>query len=102
MIDAHRDTLNRDMARFNLCFRVAFLAVLLPLTSGELCVTLNQLGRFNFFMLKFTFRVLGWRFLLVLNTLAVGFFPWSQVDPQYGPNTHQKETRVRRDSYFLN
>ena len=52
MIDAHRDTLNRDMARFNLCFRVAFLAVLLPLTSGELCITLNQLGRFNFFYVK--------------------------------------------------
>ena len=87
MIDAHRDTLNRDMARFNLCFRVAFLAVLLPLTSGELCITLNQLGRFHFFMLKFTFRVLGWRFLLVLKYSSRRLFPmvagWSSIRTEY-------------------
>ena len=42
VIHAYRDTPNRDMAQFNLCFRVAFLAVLLPLTSGEHCIGWNQ------------------------------------------------------------
>ena len=50
--------LNRDMAQFNLCFRVAFLAVLLPLSSGEYHIILNLLER-SIFMLKFTGYLIG-------------------------------------------
>ena len=53
-------------------------------------------------MLKFTFRLLDWRFLSVMSAVAVGFLPQSQVNPQYGQNRHQKETRVRWDSFFFN
>ena len=70
--------LNRDMAQFNLCFRVAFLAVLLPLASGEHHIILNLLERF-IFILQSTFRVLGWRFLSVMSAVALGFLsrsPW--------------------------
>ena len=53
-------------------------------------------------MLKFTFRLLDWRFLSVMSAVAVGFLPQSQVNPQCRQNRHQKETRVRWDSFFFN
>ena len=52
-------------------------------------------------MLKLKFRLLDWRFLSVMSAVAVGFLPRSQVNPQCGQNRHQKETRVRRDSFFF-
>ena len=70
------------MAQLNLCFQVAFLAVLLPLTSGEHCIILNQLERFHFYAK-----------IYIQGTVAVGFLSRSQVLPQYGDNQYQKETK---------
>ena len=37
-----------------------------------------------------------------MSAVAVGFLPQSQVNPQCRQNRHQKETRVRWDSFFFN
>ena len=60
------------MAQFNLelCFRVAFLAVVLPLASGEDSFILESV-RNIFFNLMFTFRVFGWVFLTSILYLAL-------------------------------
>lgn len=47
---AYRNTLNRAMVQFYLCFRLAFLAVILPLTSGEHCINWNLWERFVFIL----------------------------------------------------
>ena len=69
------------MAQFNLCFRVAFLAVLLPLASGEHHIILNLLERF-IFILQSTCRVLGWRFLSVMSAVALGFLSRSPYESE--------------------
>lgn len=70
---AYRNTLNRDIMQFYLCFRIAFLAVILPLTSGE------------------------HRFLSVMSIVAQGFPPRSRLNQ----HQYQKETRVSPSGFVL-
>ena len=63
-VTAYRDTLNRNVAKFNLelSFCVVFLAVFLPLASGEQHIISNLLERFIFFLMLHLVEMLGYIF----------------------------------------